>query len=253
MSLPVTSIDRLIFSIRTNILYRSKAKSYGYGLVETLISLLLATLMTITIIQQYLNIKQQLMRVTSTLQASFELDWVSDQMRSSIHRAGFTPCGNLDRLISSDPRIRAIDTNHHLQMQRMDDKYAHGIEVLNATTLLVAENPKLNAQFPILVADCFHAEAHKIQGIERSLKQQVVHLTKPLIFTYQTPFYVGEWIQETYFTHSSGGLFYQNHHSDELTSQVNALSTNRRHSLLQVTLYLKNKQQISIAAMVRSP
>jgi type II secretory pathway component PulJ len=242
----------------------------GFSLIETMVSLALAMFILTVLTQQYLSIKQQNIQLQKTIADQAELQWVGDLIRSSIRNAGFTPCGNIDHLISVDqtgknPHLSSIDIQpQQLSIRRMSDHVIEGHRQLNANTLLMQAKPKLNKQDLILIADCFHAEIHSVKDHIVYANEQKVILDNALAFEYQNPFYVGEWIQESYFIRPTSlgkqGLFYRRQHSEELTPLVTSISISEhptsKRTLVEVILNNPTALNIitqKIIAMVRSP
>ncbi|WP_019218206.1 PulJ/GspJ family protein, partial [Legionella tunisiensis] len=76
----------------------------GFGLTEVIITVFLASLIIIVLLQHYLNCKRFYLDAEITLEREFELQLVSDLIRDSVRRAGFTPCININHLQSIDRR-----------------------------------------------------------------------------------------------------------------------------------------------------
>ena len=241
----------------------------GLGLPELLITLLLASLTTVMLMRHYLNVKQQYRHIQTALEQSIELQLVSDLIRGSARRAGFTPCLSIEHLTTTDQRDKqkklfAIeigkDGEPTLQINRMSDYFDMVLHIEGPTELLVTSTQPLHQHQSILLADCYHAEAQHIAQIRHTAAGQNITLTRPLAFTYHHPIYIGAWLEEIYSSHgqprNKGTLFYHLHHTEELTRVVHNLSSRleKHHgrTLLQVILDLDHAQRITLETLVRT-
>ena len=241
----------------------------GVGLSELLIALLLASLTTMVLMRHYLNTKQQYSHIQTALEQSIDLQLVTDLIRDSARRAGFTPCSGIDHLMTIDRRksrrkIVAIevgrDGDPSLHINRMSEHFDTVIKALGPAELLTSDLQTMYRGQSILVADCYHAEVQSISQLRHTAVGQRITLAEPLVFTYQDPIYIGEWLEETFYIHpggaSQGSLFYHLHHAEELTTVVHQLSahmeTYHGRTLLQVTLGLDNMQTVKLETMVRT-
>lgn len=241
----------------------------GTGLPEILIGLLLSTFIMTGLMHQYLSTKWQLLHIQTALDASTERQLVADLIRTSTHKAGFTPCLSINRLITVDQRdghknLTAIEVDTTvrptLRINRMSDSFTEVSQILSPIKLLAADGQPLSYEHPVLIADCYHAEVQFINNVAQSENGQTITLDKPLAFDYQLPVYIGAWVEEAFFVREgkSGkkGLFYQAYHTDELSRLVNAMSLNLHHyqtgTLLQITLGLVDAPTVEIDAKVRA-
>jgi hypothetical protein len=241
-------------------------KQQGIGLPEILVGLLLSSFITMGLIRIYLNTKQQYHYIQTTMEQRLELRLVSDLIRHSIRRAGFTPCLGVEHLVSIDQRnplkkLVAIEVGgSSIQMNRMDEQFDTILQRVDATTLLTTATHLIPHTQAIMVADCYHAEVQHIKEITQTSAGQLIALFKPLEFTYQAPIYVGSWLEETYFMQSrlsqKATLFYHLHHTEELATSIHHLSAhlekNQGHILLRVILGLDNAHQLKLDTMVRN-
>ena len=238
----------------------------GIGLPEILISLLLSSLIMSAVVKHYLDAKRQYQSVRTRLEYALDVQSMIDLIRDSSRRAGFTPCLNIDYLVSvgkqqGQPKLRAIDMRSAgesaLRINRMSEYYESVFAINSPTELLSSYNQPLNHDYPLLIADCYHAEIQRIKSQRRTEAGQVITLATPLSFTYQPPVYLGEWLEEAFFMRAnSPGLLYRLHHTDELSADVNAFSVQmlkeQQGSLLQVTLGLINGQTVQVETKVRT-
>ncbi len=245
-------------------------RARGMGLPEVLISLLLASFIMTAMVNHYLGTRQQYLQVEKKIESAYELQLVTELIRDSVRRAGFTPCLGINHLVTLDRRnyhknLAAIEVNSDSQssfkINRMSEYFDSVFRVVSPTELLTTRRHALNLDNPVLVADCYHAEIHKISKISKTATGQIITLTQALSFTYQAPIYIGEWIEETYFIHSlpnhKATLFYQMHHADELSADVHSMSVHmdnhQNRMLLDVILGLDNDKQWQVNATVRTP
>lgn len=242
----------------------------GVGLAELLIALLLASFTTITLMRHYLNTKQQYHHTQTSLEQSIELQLVTDMIRDSARRAGFTPCLGIEHLISLDRRgdqknLVAIQVGKEgassLHINRMSEHFSTVSKIVGSVELLTTNNQTMHRNQAILVADCYHAEIHTISRLSRMGSGKKITLTHPLAFVYHPPIYVGAWLEETYFIQSKDQdtqtlYYHRNHHSEELTTVVHGLSSrvekHRGRTLLHVTLHLDNAHPLEIETMART-
>ena len=242
----------------------------GVGLAELLIALLLASFTTMTLMRHYLNTKQQYHHIQASLEQNIELQLVTDMIRDSARRAGFTPCLGIEHLISLDRRsdqknlvaIKAEkDGGSSLHINRMSEHFSIVSKIVGSVELLTSNNQTMHRDQTVLIADCYHAEVQTISRLSRMGSGQKITLTLPLAFVYHPPIYVGAWVEETYFIQSKDPdkqtlYYHRNHHSEELTTVVHGLSSrveqHRGRTLLQVILHLDNAHQLELETMVRT-
>jgi len=241
------------------------ANQQGLGLPELLIALLLASFTTMALMRHYLNTKQQYHDIQVALEQSIELQWVTDLIRDSVRKAGFTPCSSIDSLTTIDQRsthqkLVAIDLSSSLRMNRMSEHFDRVLQLVTPMELLTTNHQPLHHNQSIIIADCYHAEVQNIRQVRHSTVGQSITLAQPLAFTYYAPIYVGEWLEETYFIHHhssrQGTLFYHRHHAEELTTAIHNMSARQeRHkgrTLLQIIFELDNAHQLVLDTMLRT-
>lgn len=241
-------------------------KQKGLGLPEMLVALLLSSFITIGLVRIYLNAKQQYQYIQIALEQRIELQLVSDLIRHSTRRAGFTPCLGIDHLISIDhrnPQKRLVAINidaSSIQMSRMSEQFDTILQQVDAVTLLTTSRQLLHRKQSLMVSDCYHAEVQSIKAITETNAGQVITLSKPLVFTYQAPIYLGSWLEETYFTKKDksqkAALFYHFQHTEELATSIHSLSAHLERKegqqLLSVTLGHDSGHQFKLETMVRN-
>ena len=241
----------------------------GVGLAEILIALLLSSLTLMTLIRHYLNTKQHYHDIQRELEKKTELQLVSDLIRDSSRRAGFTPCGGIEHLITSDHRkdgrkILALEIGQGdesvLQINRMSDYFDSVLSIISPVELLTTDRQMYHPKQSVLIADCYHAEVQEISMRSHMTSGQRVILMKPLAYTYHAPVYFGAWLEEIYSIHAVSHkktLYYQLQHAEELTTFVHELSgqVNAFHNrvLLHFHLGLDNAHQLVLESVVRTP
>lgn len=246
-----------------------KAYQQGIGLPELIISLLLTSFIMVILMQHYLHVKHHYHRIKTSLEQTIDLLLVTDLMRNSIRRAGFTPCLGLEQLVTVDSRdvqrhLRAVEMGTKAQswvrISRMSEYFDSVFEVVNATHLLTTSYQSIYPNQSVLIADCYHAEVQTVKQIRHGPNGRIVIIDNPLIFTYKKPIYLGEWLDETYAIrqgeNNNNSLFYQRYHPEELSTVIHSLLAYSfeapTRGLLKVTLGLGNLHQIVLETRVRA-
>lgn len=234
----------------------------GMSLFATLISLMLTSLITFLLINQYTSFSQHHHFMQATLHETMQIQRVGHLIRMSVYRSGFTPCVNLRYLESYDARrgkkniSPLIVRSNELQINRMSE-YFELVKSIESNVIITNAVHRVGSA--LVIADCFHAEIQDIESQEILGSKHIITLTQPLTFDYQDPIYVGEWIEEAYVVQKNKvhglSLFYKNHHIDELIRDISHLSFQiielSPHDLIRMTLKFSAIQWI-IEAMVRS-
>ncbi|HBI21346.1 MAG TPA: prepilin cleavage protein [Legionella sp.] len=241
-----------------------KGAQNGVGLPELMISLFIASLIMTALIQHYVSTKQHYGHLQSTLDDATALQLSIDFMRNSIQQAGFTPCLSINQLITVDNRdgdkpLTAIDLHPSaqplLQINRMSADFETIISLKSNTEILASHTKTLHLGHPIVIADCNHAEVHTIREAYHTNTTQWITLNTPLVFQYETPIYIGEWIEEQFFVRKQGGLFYHYHHTDELTAHVKSMLPsvqNTPQGLFVHVVLGVDKQMVQVDTRVRA-
>ena len=229
----------------------------GSGLTEVMISLFLATLIMTALMNHYICVKRHYLHLQTTMDDAMELQLASDVLRDSIRQAGFTPCMRIDHLISLDHRngrenILAIESDSELHINRMNPYFDSVLNIVNSTQILATHENTIRAASAILIADCYHAEMQLVSEVNQMQREQLITLNSPLIFTYQSPVYIGEWLQERYFIGPQGGLFYEKNHAEELTSVITSMSVKHDKTYIQISLEMDNERKIELETKVRA-
>jgi len=199
------------------------------SLVELMLSMALSCLLMSVLFQMFFSSKNQYGFAEKTLERELELQQVSELLRDSSRRAGFTPCRAIQYLISADRRnadnrLNAVTWKAgQLQLAYMSDELRLVRDILGPTRLRIEGSALIPAHHPILIADCFYAEVINATHSQRSGNDVIVSLDRAHHFPYSTPVYVGEWIEERFFTRQKT-LFYDANRAEKLTEHVSDLS-----------------------------
>lgn len=240
-------------------------KYSGMGFSEVLVSLFIASMIFITLTHLYVNAKRHYVRSQQLLENEFEIQWVSDLLRDSIWRAGFTPCLGVERLQTQDARhsgqklLALSDSDKVLQINRMNEFFTEKISILNSRELNIAANLEIHAHQSVIISDCHHAEVHRVSTVEALGNRQHLVLSEPLIYLYHKPFYLGSWLEERWMikTNVQGhpSLHYQLNHTEELSSLIHSLAVNfqkiHNQQVIQIRWTTYDDQQQELVAAVR--
>lgn len=229
----------------------------GLGLVEIMISLLLASVIMTALLTHYTALKQHYYHLQTNLDEAMELQLASDVMRDSIRQAGFTPCLNINQLTTLDHRdgrenIKAIEVLSGLRINRMNSNFNVILGMSNRSQLRATRDTMLHATQFILISDCYHAEVLQIMHVNQMKSEQIVTLEDSLTYTYQPPIYIGEWVHERFFVRAKAGLLYQRDHTDELTPLVKTMVTTLRNKLVEVEFGLNDGRHLTLYTHVRT-
>jgi hypothetical protein len=240
----------------------------GMSLVEVLISLFLSSILIVTLTQMYVNTKRNYLGIQKTLDTNFDLHWVSDLLKDSIRKAGFTPCIGIDLLETRDMRrlkniSSAIQINNSsypsIQINRMNEVFSELISIQNPNTLIVSKHGPFDVKNPVIIADCDHAEVHQLIRTAKLSKGYLLTLAKPLHYSYSVPAYIGSWLEEQWFIkHNKSGkpaLFYKMHHAEEISSLIHNMRIERQlihnRQLIRIELDLDEAQTQKVLVAVR--
>lgn len=243
-------------------------KHAGISLLEILVSLFLASIIMTLIINIYLDSKCQYIEAEKILATEFDVQWVTDLLSDSIRRAGFTPCLGIDQLQIVDRRssqklIHALQFENEprqlIQVTRMNEYFSKIIQVKDRTKISITHSKVFHAKHPVLIADCKHAEIHDLISIEQQLNETIITLSKPLIFSYDTSAYIGEFLEEYWFIKKNAKgddtLHYRLFQTEEVTPLIHSLKTNNRRGrnkqFLEVLLGLGEKKTHQLLIAVR--
>ena len=241
----------------------------GMGMPEILMALLLASFIMTILMCQYLTTKRHYHFIQSAVEESIDLQVVIELLRNSSRKAGFTPCGGIDHLMTMDTRHEtkplvaigvSAEAKSLLQINRMSEHFNTVLRLVGPSDLLTTDREPFIHNESVLIADCYHAEVQKISRVNDTSAGQIITLMKPLTFVYHNPIYVGKWLEETYsiysHQHSEGSVFYRLGRAEELTTVVHTLSAHltrlKGRTLVKIILGLDNKRKIELETMVRA-
>ena len=241
-------------------MYRQK----GLGLPELMISLLLASFLSIALVQHYQTIKRQYRYIQTAFSENIDLQLVTDLIRNSARNAGFTPCVSIDHLVATDHRygqkkIAAIDVSTSLQINRMSPYFNTVTKILGEDQLTASTDALFQNHQAIVISDCYHAEVQNIRQIRHHSFEQTIILEHPLLYSYYFPVYIGAWVEDVYTIRQikdhPSALYFGGLHPEELSPHVHALSAHIEtycgRRMLQVSLGLEHGHQIPIDTMIR--
>jgi hypothetical protein len=238
----------------------------GLGLAELLIGLFLSSFTMMLMMNQYLNTKKQHQEMQKILEREMDLLVITDLMRDSFRKAGFTPCSILDNLMTrgdeeNKQRLTGVNIRPtSIQLSRMSERFDTVTAVETNFTVYATRDEIFQINQRVLIADCYHAEVKEIAQVRLFDNVQKISFVSPLTYSYQKPVYMGEWINETYYTHVSlshdSSLFYKFRHAEELMSGVHSLIGRleevKGQKLLRVTLGFNQNHQVDLNTMVRT-
>lgn len=203
------------------------------------------------LMQCYLNSKNQYLHAQKVLATRFDLQWVSDLLIDSVRRAGFTPCLGIDNLHAIDRRkgLQTVSSlkienqpRQFIQINRMNEWFVPVLRIISPTQILVPRTVAFNEKRPLLISDCEHAEIHQLANIDTLPHNYLITLAKPMLFSYESPTYCGEWLEEQWIIKKNpmgkDALYYHGAQTEELTTHI--------HSLLVSSQWIHGKRMLEI-------
>lgn len=148
----------------------------GFSLSEMLISLFLASIITIPLTQFYIRSKPQYLKAQERLEINFDLLWIGDLLSDSIRKAGFTPCVSVEKLKTFDSRHAErkiinfqIENMPQVQLRinRMSDVYTEVANFMSPTQIVIEESVISNIKHPLIISDCRQGEVHTVSKIDK--------------------------------------------------------------------------------------
>lgn len=235
-------------------------KQFGFTLSELLISLFLASLLSSLLIQIYLLNKKHYSTLHQALAENFELHWAQDLLVASIRQAGFTPCLTIEHLQVVDRRAsnkqfsgQSLEIRpQEIQSNHMAEQFGLLRSRLNKQELIVSSGASLRVGQALLIADCQRAEVHQIIHKKKLSHGVLLTLAKPLLFSYSSLTYVGQWLEERWFIKKNlvgiAALYYHQAHSEELTPLIHSMAIKaNEEGLVEIEWDLgKNKHTFSV-------
>ena len=235
----------------------------GLSMPEILVALFSSSLLMSTLISQYVSVKQHYKRSETMLENALDRQLVVDLIRSSIRQAGFAPCLGVEHLSTMDMRphssgLKAIKLYSKeypgFQVNHMSNQYGLLTAQISLTSFSVTKDAVLSSHHPVMIADCYHAEVHSIAHIRSAGEVMEVVLQRPLFYTYQSPIYIGEWIEEGFLI-KNDMLFYRLNHMDALSSGVHGVSVSIQsrddRRLVHVELAIEKNRKIEVDTLMR--
>lgn len=230
-------------------------KTDGFGLLELLLSLFLASIILLGLMTQLQVLRTHVLSASRQTLQSLELQYVTELMRSSIREAGFTPCmalnklqvmdtrtGNFNPLALSKPKLNSV------LIQRMSSSFDWVISIAEQKELVTTSSHRFSIKRPIIIADCHHAEIHQLDTVRFLNRAQRLVLAKPLMYQFKGPIYVGDWISEHFFVVADGGLQvgYEHARSQEISRLIQAMRVrfDKATSYVLVDIEFKLQDQI---------
>lgn len=214
--------------------------------------------------QFYLHSKKTYLQIEKSLDKQLDLLWIADLLRQSVHNAGFTPCLGIEHLQVIDTRkpktpIKALRLDNGIQVARMREQFNDLIQTQGNQELIISKYPQFNSKRPLIIADCQHAEIHRIAALNSTQTNQFIRLQVPLLYSYGEA-YVGEWIEEQWFIRKNkqgkDSLYYRTEQTDELSSQVQTLEVKPffiyGRKVLELTLGMENQKSYHLTIAMRN-
>lgn len=192
-------------------------KQQGFGLPELMLGLAVSSLLMLILMQMLLSTGMLYEKLHTKAQETLDLQWGYELMAHRVAHAGFTPCRRIDKL---NPALKPIeitqDKPQKLIVHAMDEEAFTRIHILNKNTVL-AKGLHLKPKYPVLIADCHHAEINHIATINPNHE---VILERGLSYDYEEEVYMGEWLSDTFYMKNhpkkGPGLYYKRHRADFL-------------------------------------
>ncbi len=225
---------------------------FGFTLSECLTSLFIMSFISILLVQIYIMHQRYYWQFNQLLDEDLDVQWVSELLTHSVRSAGFTPCLSIDNLESVDTRfagkhIKSMyveeGVNSKLSINRMEEHFAQVIDI-SQNQLLVADKLSYSNTPIILIADCMHAEIHRVGRPQKTTRGWRLNLETPLVFSYPGTAYVGLWLEEQWFIKKNHqqqrALYYKQQHSEELTPFIQsfAVTSHWQQQMNEVSIVL---------------
>ena len=222
----------------------------GFNLLELMISLLLSSVIIICLLHHYITIKQQVIAVNDTIHEQTDLLWMYSLIKTTIHQAGFTPCGNIKHLINNQSLTDVwVENVDRLHLYHMAEPLGRVLEVID-TQQLQLNNVVFPENLPIMIADCHHAETNSIIASKKFNRVQIITLSQPLRFNYSKPIYVGSWVTDTFMINKHS-LMHIGRSTDQLSSLIQNMEVHKKNNLLDLELQDRNAKSLHVVAVVR--
>jgi len=239
----------------------------GWGLLELMLGMALSLLLLLLMVEQLVQVNRQILQISKVINNTLELQWLTDLLRSRIRIAGFTPCLRSDHLTVVDARdspesVTWIEWQKEglprFVLRHMADHVSLVTRIINSQELIIV-NHAVALKYPILIADCVHAEVHSQAKVISAPDGLHVILQEPLQFKYLPPVYYAEWLSESFFIRVAGNgkqaLYYKHHRVDLLSTQVthfNIKLTELAHTWVTWILQFESGDEYTLVTRVRA-
>lgn len=220
----------------------------GFTLVELMVGMFLSTIIATTVLNLYFYVKRNYLQAQELISTHYDLSLVKTMILRSVHQAGYTPCISLDQLDVYDQRsyqnkvlvpLSFInEPSGMLRINRMSEHFNEVKNIMTAYEIDLVEKRKFKPGYPLMIADCRHAE---IITQYQQYKNKII-LKHPLKFAYEGSISLGEYFEERWFIQGSRNknpsLYYYRTHKEELTPVINSLKISQVSTLPAKTLII---------------
>lgn len=234
-----------------------------------MLALFLSSCILIVLLHQMLVAKKQEMKTHSTLAKAYDLDIISEVMKSSIRQAGYTPCAVIDKLkhrdhTHSQKKLEAISLDSaqqdSLTVSYMVQPVVLIEEFSSLSEIRLQGHPAFSQDDIVMIADCFHAEVVQLRAITSDKNDSWLMLRQALSFSYQKPAYVGVWQSRRFFmkknTKGIPRLYFQQKHTESLSDWIEGMSIHqmiRDHArLIQIIFHLPDSETWTMQVRMRA-
>lgn len=234
----------------------------GFNLVECCVSMALILIILSALFQQYMQVKQHDDMLHASIEEAMEIRTVLDFMRDRIQHAGFTPCQALHYLQHPSEQLSKTDlasitiSPNQIVCRRMGEPFTSADAISTRRIRLMKTIPCLPGD-EIVIADCEHVEIHLVKQIEQRGRGMEIELQPPLIFNYHSAFYVGPWVEESFFTRPNkqgeNSFIYQAKHTETLTTHIQNMIVKRDTDKVHVLLMSKQHEHLNMQVRLRMP
>lgn len=214
-------------------------RNRGFSLLEILISLVCSSLIILLLSTQYLLIKKWVIQIGLWLKEEAELLTLDSLLRKEVHQAGYTPCAPVDNL--RHPELQGYEPmlvqSHALTLRRMASPIME-VKPISPSSVKVLHKPlfDIDRSQPFLIADCFHAEIVRL----KSFSPTVIQFDKPLLYSYESPTHLGNWLSQTFTWQPSRTglpcLYYQARKKDILAAGITGFNLHDKAGFLQIDI-----------------
>ena len=164
--------------------------------------LFISSAMIMVLLNQVILTKKQEQMTTHALAKAYDLNMVSELMKTSIRQAGYTPCAAIGQLIGYDhtssgaiPDAVTVDVPSHdgFTVYHMGAPLVHVLEIIPPSQIRLIPRHVFSKEDTLLIADCFHAEVVDLSSVRSDRGDTLLTLKHHLKFSYTPPTYIGLW------------------------------------------------------------